>query len=214
MSKEINLIGQRHERLLCVEYLGLRKRADGHNDKIWRCVCDCGNEKIVTTDLFKRLKSCGCYKKEYLHNKLYKGRNRDLASVLSRVIERCYDSNSKAYHNYGARGIDVCNEWLNDDGASNFQDWAYSSGYQKGLTIDRIDNNKGYSPSNCRWVDMKVQSNNKRNNIYVEIDGITKTLMQWCEQYNVPYSRVRVRYQNMGWNIKDALFTPPYRKRG
>jgi len=214
MAKEVDLIGQRHGKLTCVEYLGLQKRPDGRNNKIWRCVCDCGNEKILTTHLFNKDMSCGCLVGEKAHNSFYKGRNRYLYGVLFKMRERCYKTDSMYYYNYGGRGIRICDEWQGLDGIENFQRWALSHGYKTGLTIDRIDNNKDYSPDNCRWVDMKTQSNNKRNNVYIEMNGKTQTLAQWCEEYNVPYSRVRIRLQVMGWSLQDALTTPKYGKRG
>ena len=215
MSKEVNLIGQRNGRLTCVEYLGLKKRPDGRNNKIWRCVCDCGKEKIVTTNTFRNSQSCGCYKSEVLHNLRYKGTESHLLyGVYRQMQSRCYDSTSQHFKNYGGRGIQVCDEWLGENGLDNFREWAINSGYKKGLTLDRIYNEKDYSPDNCRWVDMKTQSNNKRNNLYFEMDGKTQTLMQWCEEYNVPYSRIRVRVQVMGWDLKEALTTTRYAKKG
>lgn len=107
----------------------------------------------------------------------------------------------------------MCDEWsCGLDGYYNFRKWAEENGYEDGLTIDRIDNDKGYSPDNCQWSTRKYQSNNKRNNTRVTIDGRTQTLTQWCEEFGVPYSRVRVRYMVMGWNIMDALTTPRYQK--
>ena len=214
MSKEVDLIGQRHGRLVCVEYLGLQKRGDGRNNKMWKCVCDCGNEKIVTTNSFKSSMSCGCYKKDVIHDLRYKGDDsKRLYGIYRQMKLRCYDSSSKHYKNYGLRGIRICGEWLGDDGLDNFRKWAIESGYHKGLTIDRRDNNKDYSPDNCRWVDMKIQSNNKRNNVWLEMNGKTQTLTQWCEEYNVPYPRVRVRIRNMGWTLQEALTTPIYQER-
>lgn len=214
MPKNYDLVGQRHGRLTCVEYLGLQKRSDGRNNKIWRCVCDCGKEKILTTGLFHQDMSCGCLTGEIAHKNRYKGRNKRLYGVLSKMRERCYDPNFIYYYNYGGRGIKVCDEWLGIQGIDNFQKWALENGYRQGLTIDRIDNDKDYSPDNCRWVDMKTQSNNKRNNVYFEMDGRTQTLTQWCDEYNVPYSRVRIRVQGMGWDLKEALLTPRYGKKG
>lgn len=211
MAKEVDLIGQRHGRLVCVEYLGLQKRNDGRNNKIWRCICDCGREKIVTSHQFCKIKSCGCLRCETAHNKFYKGRDRHIYGILFQMRKRCYNPDFKYYYNYGGRGITICDEWMGNDGIENFEQWALSHGYKKGLTIDRIDNDKGYSPDNCRWVDMKTQSNNKRNNLYLEMNGKTQTLSQWCEEYGVPYGRVEARITKMGWNLEEALFTPRYK---
>ena len=214
-SKLIDLTGMQFGWLTVVG-LDHMKRIDGHNRPFWKCLCKCGQYTVVTSNSLKNgsTRSCGCYKKEVNHQRFYLGgedRGR-LRSVLRMAKLRCEDSSNEFYHNYGARGITVCDEWHGDDGFDNFYDWAMSHGYKRGLTLDRIDNNKGYSPDNCQFVTMKCQSNNKRNNVYVTIDGVTKTLTEWCDFYNVPYSRVRVRYNAMGWDIEDALFTPKYQK--
>lgn len=211
MGKCVDLIGQRQGRLTCVEYLGLRKRKDGHNDKIWRCKCDCGNEKILTSQRFLsgKTRSCGCYKKQLIHERLYKGYNKKLASVFSCMKRRCYDSKSEYYYNYGGRGIKICQEWLDD--YWKFQEWAYANGYKDGLTIDRIDNNGNYEPSNCGWVTMKTQSNNKRNNRRITHNGATKTLVQWCEEFDVDYSRTRYRLDH-GYSFEEAFTNKLYKK--
>ena len=126
--------------------------------------------------------------------------------------ERCYNPECDFFKNYGQRGIYICDEWLGENGFDNFVNWAANNGYEVGLTIDRIDNDKGYAPDNCQWVTRKYQSNHKRNNVYVTIDGETKTLAEWCEFYGKPYPRTEARYRKMGWGIKDALFTPRYKK--
>ena len=89
---------------------------------------------------------------------------------------RCYYPKSKDYKNYGGRGIKICDEWLNYD---NFRNWSISTGYQEGLTIDRIDNDRNYEPSNCKWVTMKEQQRNKRNNRIITYNGKSLTLVEW-----------------------------------
>ena len=175
MSKNVDLIGKRHGRIVVVEYLGLRKRTDGRNNKIWLCRCDCGNEKIYTTNEIQNghIKSCGCYKKQYLHEKFWRGGRSKLYDVWKQMCKRCYDENSRYYYNYGGRGISICEEWQDIDGYYRFKEWAEQNGYQEGLTIDRIDNNGDYCPENCSWETMKHQSNNKRNNRRFTIDGVT-----------------------------------------
>ena len=107
----------------------------------------------------------------------------------------------------------MCDEWKNDFKA--FYDWSMSNGYSDNLTIDRIDNNGNYCPSNCRWVTVKEQSINRCNNHYVTIKGETKVLSEWCEIYNINYKTVRDRLRR-GWSYKDALTKPvqtKFRKR-
>lgn len=214
-SKLIDLTGKEFGWLTVVG-LDHMKRIDGHNRPFWKCLCKCGQYTVVTSNSLKNgsTRSCGCYRKKANHQRLYLGgedRGR-LRSVLRMAKLRCEDSSNEFYHNYGARGISVCDEWSGKDGISNFVEWAMQSGYSPGLTIDRIDNDKGYSPNNCRWATMKEQSNNKGNNIRITIKGETKTLTQWCEHYNAPYNNVRNRYVALGWDIEDALFTPKFQK--
>ncbi len=105
---------------------------------------------------------------------------------------RCHNQNHQAYDRYGARGITVCDEWKDDFQA--FYDWAMANGYEDHLTIDRKENDKGYSPDNCRWVTAKVQANNRKNNVLVTINGETKTIAQWAEQCGLKYDTVLKRY--------------------
>lgn len=97
----------------------------------------------------------------------------------------------------------MCKEWLDD--YLVFKQWAIDNGYTENLSIDRIDVNGNYEPSNCRWADRQTQSNNKRNSRKFEIDGVKKTLAEWAREYNVPYKRVHKRIQK-GISIKDALY--------
>jgi len=152
---------------------------EGTDSKHRRCKCDCGEIKEVRVDHLAdgRSRSCGCSKKEN-HPWIYKGnpwRGR-LNRIYGNMLRRCYDEKSDNYSRYGGRGITVCEAWRNSFDA--FADWAYSNGYSKDLSIDRIDNSKGYSPENCRWVTMQEQQNNKTTNIFFEIDGERKTAKQ------------------------------------
>ena len=123
---------------------------------------------------------------------------------------RCYNPNYKFYSYYGARGIKMCDDWRNN--FVSFQQWALSHDYADNLTLDRIDVNGDYEPLNCRWVTRKIQQNNNRRNRNFTINNETKTLAQWCEIYGVPHERTRNRVINKGWDILDALTTPPHKK--
>lgn len=139
----------------------------------------------------KNVHSCGCIgvKKgkdspNYIHG-MSKTR---IFNIYRDMINRCYNKNDISYKNYGGRGITVCPEWLGEKGVTNFTEWSYTNGYDEKAprgkcTIDRIDVNGNYEPGNCRWVSMYVQSNNRRNNNFYTIDGVTKTLSEWCREY-------------------------------
>lgn len=136
-----------------------------------------------------------------------------LYRIYNNMKTRCYNPNSKSYKYYGARGIGICSEWLNNFSA--FKVWALSNGYQDNLTIERLDVNGNYDPSNCVWATYKVQANNTRSNHLFTIDGITMNLTEWSEYYSISVKTVRDRLLR-GWDIKRALITPAdpkYRKR-
>lgn len=105
---------------------------------------------------------------------------------------RCYIKTSKHYNRYGGRGIKICDEWLED--FMNFYKWAINNGYREDLTIDRIDNNKDYSPSNCRWTTRKQQVNNTSRNIVVTVGGETHTIAEWSETTGIHRSTLVSRY--------------------
>lgn len=140
-----------------------------------------------------------------------------LYRVWRGMINRCCNPRMIYYQRYGGRGIKICQEWLNS--FDSFEKWAYSTGYDEKAkrgecTIDRIDTNGNYEPSNCRWVSMKEQQNNRSNNHYVEIDGKTMTLSEWgqAEYYEASLPTIKTRIRR-GWSDKDAI-TKPVRKFG
>lgn len=141
-----------------------------------------------------------------------------LNGVYCSMKTRCYNPNCKSYKNYGGRGITICEEWLNPkkvcfyhgiktEGWIAFEKQALSHGYKEGLTIDRIDNNKGYSPENCRWVDKKVQANNRNFCRVITYKGKTQNLKQWCEALNLNYKTIYKRIYQDNWSIERAFET-------
>ena len=145
-----------------------------------------------------------------------------MATRLNRAYRnmkaRCYNPNVKSYSDYGAKGVTVCKEWLNSEmiktnhgtqslGWLSFKEWAIKNGYNDNLTIDRIDNNKGYSPENCRWVDRKVQANNRNFCRYITYKGKTQNLKQWCCELGLNYKTIHRRIKSLHWTIEKAFTT-------
>ena len=183
----------------------------GSRKTYYVCQCDCGNVKVVRADalISGATKSCGCIKKE--QDKANLAANHSHKMSGTRIYEtwqdmkrRCYNKQNARYDRYGGRGITVCDEWLNN--FQSFYDWAISNGYSDDLTIDRIDNDGNYEPSNCRWSTVKEQCNNRSSNINITIGNATKSLMSWCEIFNVDYKKVHARYHRNGYESIDRLF--------
>lgn len=123
-------------------------------------------------------------------------------NIYKSMVSRCYIPNNNRYQNYGAKGIIVCDEWLNDKNL--FFEWSFKNGYKENLTIDRIDSKGNYEPSNCRWVSMKIQQNNRTNNRIIEFDGKSKTLSEWADYLGLSSSTLWARLKR-GDSIERAF---------
>ncbi len=174
----------------------------------WNCVCDCGNSKsVLERSLTKGVsKSCGCYHKELLRKRLTKHNmsNTRLYSIWHGINERCTRTGTRISKNYGDRGISVCDEWKQFE---PFHEWAIENGYSEDLSIDRINVNGNYEPSNCRWVDVITQANNTRNNHYVTIGEETFTITQWARLKGISTSGIYLRVKN-GMTFEEAITKP------
>ena len=217
MSKLIDLTGMKFGRLTVIDRAKDGTRANGSTYVRWICRCDCGKELIVCGGNLRRgySKSCGCYQKEQLakietkHGQAIHGKRSRLYICWRGIKLRCNNPNNPSYKDYGGRGISMCNEWMNDFQA--FNNWAISHGYADNLTIDRIDVNGNYEPSNCHWVTMKEQQNNRRNNHLITHNGETHTMMQWSEITGIAFHTIKSRLKS-GWSVERALTEPPHTK--
>ena len=202
MGKFIDLTGQRFGRLEVLAPADDYVSPKGYIAKRWLCMCDCGNKTIVTAEKLKsgHTKSCGCYHNEIAKSKEIKHRKYNIENsetkkrlyrIRSSMKTRCYNKNYENYKNYGGRGITICDEWK--DNFQAFYDWAIKNGYKKGLTIDRIDNNKGYSPENCRWATHKEQTLNRRCTQFLLFNGENRTLVEWAKETGINYQTLNYR---------------------
>ena len=164
---------------------------------IWHCkclLCDSEHDVVGASLTSGASTKCrACVPRETL-TMPYK--NDPIRHVFSGMWQRCYDKNHKGYDRYGGRGIAICDEWLED--RQKFYDWAYANGYGSGMSIERIDIDKGYSPDNCTFIPLSEQSKNRSTSILVEIDGTTKTVADWCKTLGLTYGCVYSRiYRGM-----------------
>lgn len=193
----------RFGRLIALKPMGLNQ----HKEMTWLCKCDCGNETTTNAYSLKSgmTKSCGCLK----HSKRVNAMRNTLPwydkinMAYGNMKTRCYNPKYSLYEGYGGRGITVCDEWRNDFKA--FYDWAIQNGFNENLTLDRKDNDGNYEPSNCRWVDDIVQSNNRRSNKILTIDGVSDTMANWSRNSGTKYSNIQSRLKN-GYSDHDAVY--------
>ena len=206
MSKFKDETGNKYNMLTVV---GLSHKTD-KGKAYWKCLCDCGNETIVSGGNLRdgSVKSCGCLK--YLPKDTHHLSNTKLYGVYRGMKTRCYTPSAFGYKYYGAKGIKICDEWNNS--FESFYKWAMENGYEEGLTIDRLDNSKDYQPDNCRWTTREEQSNNRDFCVMITYKGKTQNLMCWCKELGLNYKRVHSRMFRLGWDFEKSAFTPIYRK--
>lgn len=190
--------------------LGISEPRNGK--RTWKCKCLlCGRIKDVTTNGLTsgRQQSCGCQSYKGKSNGQYAhGLSGHKLNKLWRNIKtRCYNPNSRAYKYYGARGIAVCDEWKND--FKSFYEWCISHGYKDGLTIERINYDGNYEPSNCKFISFQEQQRNKHTTISITYNGETKCLAEWCRILNLNYDRTISRIHN-GWSVEEAFTAQKY----
>lgn len=208
-NHRLELMGQRFGMLTVIE----RAESKKNGAVRWKCLCDCGNSTIVEGRELKRGKSrsCGCRKAEAMReaNTTHGKTHTRLFSIWTGMKNRCSNVNDEHYERYGRRGITVCEEWLHDFEA--FYNWAMAHGYADSLSIDRIDNDKGYSPNNCQWATPTEQANNRSTNRIVSFGGRDLTVAQWCKRLGAKINIVYARL-GYGWSIEESLGLVPRNK--
>lgn len=174
----------------------------GFNDKVALCVCECGTERTLKCALLKigHTKSCGCLQKDIVSTHGYY--KHPLYNIWVMMLKRCYKSWCKNYKNYGARGIMVCDEWRNN--VVSFIEWSEKNGYKKGLTIERINVNGNYEPSNCTYATKTQQNKNTRKAFKLEYEGKIYTLRDLSEKVGINHMTISYRLKK-GLTLIEAI---------
>ena len=194
-------LGQKFGRLTVVGFVHKGKKW------YWKCRCECGNEIVAQGCVVRRgnTSSCGCYRNEIVHilNRTHGMTRTRLYRIYNAVKNRCYNKKQQNYANYGGRGIEMCQEWL--DSFDAFMAWAIAAGYTDDLTLERNDNNGMYCPENCQWVTRAEQSRNTRRNHLYTHDGRTMVLTDWCAELGLNFHTVEYRIHQKGMTTGQAL---------
>lgn len=215
MGRFKDLTGQKFDRLTVIKRAGTSKSGK----VLWLCECSCREHNQITTTTSNLItgntKSCGCLAKESASrtgkaNTIHGDTDTRLYRIFHGMKDRCYNSKNKDYARYGGRGIKVCEEWLND--YITFKKWAINNGYQEDLAIERKDFDKDYCPENCKWISMSQQQRNKSSNRVITYNGESKILVEWAEQFNIPYNVLCARINETGHTFEEAI-NMPYERR-
>lgn len=216
MAKNVDITGERFGRLVAIERA---QNESGSKDRhsLWLCQCDCGKTVLVKLDKLRGgdTKSCGCYKRDLCAERIKKfneahpkarrkhGQSgKKLYWAYQHMMARCYNETNERFSNYGGRGISVCDEWRKNP--TSFIEWSLQNGFCDDLTLDRINVDGNYEPTNCRWVDWKTQRNNKTTSVYITVNGQKLTLALLSEKYGIPLGTVWWRYHN-GWTPENII---------
>ena len=205
MDYKANITGKVFDKLTVLEYAGQKESS---NHYYWLVQCECKEKFVVrgtllTTKKQTCCKNCSRIKSGVKTHGLTKTR---LFVIWQHMKSRCYTENTNFYERYGGRGIKINKEWLED--FKVFYDWAMSNGYSDTLTIDRIDNNGNYEPTNCRWATTKEQSNNTSTNTLITYKNKTQTIKQWSEELGINYYNIINRLYRGKWSVEKTFETP------
>ena len=197
-----DMTGEHFGRLTVTTYAG--KAPNGHS--LWECKCSCGTFVTVSRSnlISGKQVSCGCKRKEQagMLNYSHGGSNSRLYSIWCNMITRTENPRGTAYNCYGGKGITISPEWRKD--FATFHAWAEANGYKDDLTIDRIDNSKGYSPDNCRWISWKDQFNHRTTCKYLTFQGRTQSIAEWAKELDISKTALYQRIK-AGWPVDKAL---------
>ncbi len=209
----VDLIGKKFTRLTVSQYVGVNK----WKQHLWLCQCCCGKEKVIVANSLKNgdTKSCGCLQKETVirnntrHNHARRQRQSKIYTTWQSMIQRCTDKNCRDYILYGRIGIVVCERWL------KFENFLKDIGGPptKIHSLDRINNNKGYCKSNCRWATPKQQARNKSNNRLITLGKKTQCLSAWAEECDIDYKLLWKRICVYGWSMQKSISTPKKKRK-
>ena len=204
-------IGKKFNNLLVLNIAGRNK----YNRPLYECQCDCGNKIIVEATKVKNgaTKSCGCLQRKVArkHLETHGLTNTRLYRIWNSMKARCYDCNNSRFYAYGEKGVAVCDEWKGD--FQSFYDWAMSNGYSENLSIDRIDVNGNYEPSNCKWSTNIEQANNTTRNRYITYQGITMTVSEWARHFGFNYKYFHEKLKKCNWSIENLLEIPYFKEK-
>jgi hypothetical protein len=191
--------GNKYGRLRAISRIG----SNNFNKAIWLFECDCGKkiDLVASSVISGNTNSCGCLHKD--NHRTHGKYNMRIYNIWHVMNYRCNNPKNKDYYE---KGVKVCEKWLKFEGF--YEDMGFS--YKENLTLDRIDNSKGYCKENCRWASTKEQSNNKTTNKILQFRGEKRTLSQWAEKFGLKYNTVYFRMYN-GWSIEKALTLKPKR---
>lgn len=220
MPAKINLVGKRYGKLIVIEEAARTRSPCGSTSINWKCHCDCGNDVVVSRGglTSENSRSCGCYaievrKSNRKHGYAIRGKELPEYEIWKAMNKRCRNENDLSYRNYGGRGVAVCQRWI-DSFESFLQDMGRRP--SQDLSIERIDNNGNYEPSNCKWGTRTEQNNNKRKSFIVSVDGVKTTVQQVWKTYGkdskVSFYTFRSRLYKR-WSIEQALYNPLYAKK-
>lgn len=206
-----DITGKRYGKLVVIRLDHIKNRKS-----YWLCKCDCGTEKVLRSDCLTRIQSCGCVKREQdihnLHIENHHGMaNHPAFGIWAKMMGRCNNPTDNAYKDYGGRGIGVCEAWKD---AREFCKWMEDNKYEKGLSIERVDVNGNYEPSNCKLIPRREQAYNKRNTVYILTDKGVVALAKEARLNGIPILTVRNRVGRGEWMYDRVFYKGRLSKNG